>query len=309
MADGTTVLPTIQTAAGRAVVARPRSRFWRGHLQGSEYAWAVAFLLPYIAIFLLFVLYPICFGFWMGSEPGLYPTLFSDPIYQSTVVNTLLYLLIDVNLEVGLAFLISGFFMRKGWWIKALLMIWVLPWATPEMPAYISIHWMMNGEYGFLNSALWSFFHINGPDWLTTRWLAFGSMVAAHLWKNVPFWTIIMLAGRMAIPTEIHDAAKVDGATGLRHFWHITVPMLGNLYLVATLLLTIFLVGDFNTNYFVTGGGPAMSTYVLATLGVRDAFEIAQPRLGVAAVMSALPLIVPLVFVLMRKLRTAQVEL
>src|SRR5579864_5471364 len=101
MADGTTVLPTIQAAPARALVARPRNRFWRGHLQGSEYAWALAFLVPYATIFLLFVLYPICFGFWMGSQPSLYSDLFSDPIYQSTVVNTLLYLLIDVNLEVG----------------------------------------------------------------------------------------------------------------------------------------------------------------------------------------------------------------
>jgi len=303
MADGTTVLPSLQTALGRGTIARPRSHFWRGHLQGSEYAWALAFLVPYVAVFLVFIVYPICFGAWMGSEPSLYTTLFSDPIYQSTVVNTLIYLLIDVNLEVGLALLISGFFMRKGWWVKALLMVFVLPWAFPEMPAYISIHWMMNGDYGFFNAALWTFFHINGPDWLTTRWLAFFTMVAAHLWKWTPFWTVIMLAGRMAIPTEIHDAAKVDGATGIRHFWHITLPMLGNLYFVAILLLSIFLLGDFNTNYFVTGGGPAMSTYVLATLGVRDAFDLSQPRLGVAAVLSALPLIIPLVVVLMRKLR------
>jgi multiple sugar transport system permease protein len=308
MADGTTTFPIAQAAPGRLLVAPPKSHFWRGHLQGSEYSWALAFLVPYVTIFFVFVVYPVCFGAWMGSKVSLYSTLFSDPIYQSTIVNTLVYLLIDVNLEVGLALLISGFFMRKGWWVKAVLLVFVLPWAFPEMPAYISIHWMMNGDYGFLNAALWDFFHINGPSWLTSRWLAFGSMVAAHLWKWTPFWTVIMLAGRMAIPSEIRDAAKVDGASALRGFFHITLPMLGNLYLVATLLLTIFLVGDFNTNYFITGGGPAMSTYVLATLGVRDAFELAQPRLGVAAVMSALPLIIPLVIVLMHKLRT-QVEL
>ena len=69
------------------------------------------------------------------------------------------------------------------------------------------------------------------------------------------------------------------------------------------------MLGDFNAVYFVSGGGPANSTQVLATLGIRNAFEIAQPRLGVAAVMSALPMVIPLVIVLMRKLRTAQVQL
>jgi multiple sugar transport system permease protein len=79
--------------------------------------------------------------------------------------------------------------------------------------------------------------------------------------------------------------------------------------LICTLLSTIFTLGDFNEVYFITGGGPANMTHVLATLGVRDAFDLAQPRLGVAAVMSALPLMIPLVIILMRKLKTAEVQL
>jgi multiple sugar transport system permease protein len=85
--------------------------------------------------------------------------------------------------------------------------------------------------------------------------------------------------------------------------------MIGNLYLVCTLLGTMFTLGDFNTIYFITGGGPAMSTYVLANLGIRNAFDLANPRLGVAAVLTALPVVIPLVFLLMRKLKSAQVEL
>ncbi len=296
--------------AGRGAQAR-RSflRALRGGLRGSEYTWALAFLVPYVGVFFAFVVYPVVYGFWMGSKASLYPELFSDPIYKKTVINTLLYLAIDVNLEIFLAFILSGFFIRRGWWSKFVLLIWVLPWAIPEMPAYISIHWMFNGDYGLINNVLWKLFHINGPEWLDTRWMAFFSIVISHLWHWVPFWTVIFLAGRMAIPTEIYEAAAVDGATGMRRFALITVPMLANLYLVATLLLTIFLLGDFNTPYFITGGGPAMSTYVLATLGIRDAFSLAEPRLGVAAVLTALPLVIPLVVILMRKLKTAQVQL
>jgi multiple sugar transport system permease protein len=113
----------------------------------------------------------------------------------------------------------------------------------------------------------------------------------------------------MSIPHEIMDAAKVDGATGLRSFIHVTFPLLANLYLVLTLLATIFLLGDFNTVTFVTGGGPANSTHVLATLGIRDAYDMGHPELGMAAVLSALPLMIPLVIVLMRKLRTTEVQL
>ena len=113
----------------------------------------------------------------------------------------------------------------------------------------------------------------------------------------------------MAIPQELYEAAEVDGATGIRRFIHVSFPLLANLYLVCTLLSTIFTLGDFNTAYFISGGGPALSTHVLATLGIRDAFEIARPQLGVAAVLSALPLMIPLVMTLMHKLRTSEVQL
>jgi multiple sugar transport system permease protein len=207
------------------------------------------------------------------------------------------------------ALLLSGFFMRPGWWNKALLMIFVLPWAVPSLPVFISIHWLLNGEFGLLNNLIYDVFHVTAPDWLTSRWTSLGSAMLSHIWKWMPFWTVILLAGRMAIPSEIKDAAKVDGATGLRSFIHVRFPLLANLYLICTLLSTIFSLGDFNTIYFVTGGGPADSTHVLATLGIRYAFDLAEPRLGVAAVISALPLLIPLVIILMRKFRTSQVQL
>src|SRR5205807_9355172 len=146
--------------------------------------------------------------------------------------------------------------------------------------------------------------------WLdSSRWLSLAAVITSHVWKWMPFWTVILLAGRMAIPQELYEAAEVDGATGLTRFTHVTFPLLANLYLICTLLSTIFSLGDFNAVYFVSGGGPADSTHVLATLGIRYAFDLAQPRLGVAAVLSALPLLVPLVIILMRKFKTSSVQL
>jgi multiple sugar transport system permease protein len=303
--DSTSVVDVGRPALRRGTL----SQFLRGSLKGTEYTWAVAFVVPYIAVFVTFVAYPIVYGVWMGSEASLYRELFADPIYQSTVVNTVLYLALGVNVKMFLALLLSGFFMRPGWWTKLLLLIFVLPWAVPQVSAFVSIHWMLNGEWGFLNNVLYKLFHIEGAHWLNDRWTALGAVIVSHIWKWTPFWTLILLAGRMAIPLEIRDTARVDGATGVRGFVHITFPLLANLYLICTLLSTIFLLGDFNTVYFISGGGPANTTHVLGTLGIRNAFDIAQPRLGVAAVMSALPLVIPLVIVLMRKLRTAEVQL
>jgi multiple sugar transport system permease protein len=85
---------------GRPATARRQSlwRYWRGGLRGSEFAWALAFLVPYTLVFFAFVVYPVFFGLWMGSNPALFVELFDDPIYQKTLVNTLLFLVFGVNL-------------------------------------------------------------------------------------------------------------------------------------------------------------------------------------------------------------------
>ena len=297
------------TVGRAAAAARPQHRRWHHGLQGSEYAWAIAFALPYIAIFLLFVVYPIGFAIWMGGQAELYEQLFADPRYLTAVGNTLLYVGIGVNLKMFLAFMLSGFFMRKRWWTKALLVVFILPWATPDLPAYMSIHWFLNGQWGMLNNILYMLFGIDGPVYLNEHWTGLACNIGAYIWKTLPFWTIILLAGRMAIPQELYEAAAVDGATGVRRFAHVTIPLMANLYLVCTLLDMVFALGNFNATFFVSGGGPAMSTEVLATLGIRYAFTVALPRLGVAAVMSALPLLIPLVILLMRKLRMSEGQL
>src|SRR5260370_4182754 len=102
-------------------------RYWRGGLQGSEFTWAVAFVVPYIAGFLAFVIYPACYGVWMGSNPALYAEVFSDPISLNTVVNTAIFLAFGVNVKLSLALLLSGFFMRPGWWTTTPPLSFVLP--------------------------------------------------------------------------------------------------------------------------------------------------------------------------------------
>jgi multiple sugar transport system permease protein len=302
---------THQVLPASSIVPVPnvRRKAWHNGLFGADHAWALAFALPYSAVFVAFVVYPIAYGLWLGSDPHLYAQLLADPRYLQTVENTLIYVGVGVNLKMLLAFLLSGFFMRRRWWIKALLVVFILPWATPALPAYMSIHWFLNGQWGMLNNILYLLFGIDGPVYLNSHWMGLAGNIGAYIWKNLPFWTIIMLAGRMAVPQELYEAAEVDGASGLSRFWNVTFPLMANLYLVCTLLDTVFALGDFNATYFVSGGGPAMSTEVLATLGIRYAYTVAMPRLGVAAVMSALPVLIPLVILLMRKLRMSEGQL
>ena len=282
---------------------------WRFQLQGSDTTWAIAFLIPYIGVFLAFVVYPITFGLWMGSDPALYGTLFSDPLYPTIVTNTLLLAAIGVNVTMFLAFLLSAYFMQRGWWIRTLLAIYLLPWALPALTAFLSIHYMTVTEYGFLDS-LWRLVTgDDGPLFLVHRWLAMTVNIVSYVWKWMPFWTLIFIAGRMSIPQDIYEAAEIDGATGWRRLVHVTFPLLANVYLVSTLLFTIWTIGDFNTVYFVSYGAPARLTDVLATYGFHQAFDFGYPNLGNAAMMSALPVLIPAVLLLMRRIRMTGVQL
>jgi multiple sugar transport system permease protein len=168
---------------------------------------------------------------------------------------------------------------------------------------------MLSGEEGLVDRLLSLLLGIDGPIWFNHWGLALGSNIVAYIWKWMPFWTVIFLAGRMAIPQDVSDAATVDGATGLRRFVHVTWPLLANLYLVCTLLSIIWTMGEFTTVYFVSGGAPVWSTDVLATLGFRYAFDAANPALAVAAVMSVLPVLIPVVVVLMCRAHTRVLQL
>jgi multiple sugar transport system permease protein len=260
-------------------------------------------------VFCAFVVYPVAYGLWMASDPSLYGELIKSPLYVQTVVNTMLYVGLGVNVKLFLALLLSGFFMRRRWWIKALLPVYMLPWALPAIPSFVSFHWMLIGQEGLIDSLLAAVFGVPGPLWFTHRWLALGSNIVAYIWKWMPFWTLTFFAARTAIPLEIYEAADVDGATGTRRFTHVVFPLLGNLYLVCTLLSTLWTMGDFTTVYLVSEGAPMYSTHVLATLGMQYAFDAARPDLGVAAVMSALPILIPVVIGLMRALQTRDVQL
>jgi multiple sugar transport system permease protein len=281
----------------------------RQHLHGSDFAWSVAFAVPYAAVFCAFVVYPIADALWIAGRPSLYADLIADRLYFPTLVNTLVFVGLGVNVKMFLALLLSGFFMRRRLWIKALLGIYILPWVLAAVQTCISFHWMLIGEQGLVDGLLAALFGIDGPIWFNNRWLGLGANIVAYVWKWMPFWTLIFLAARLTIPRVIYDAAEVDGATGLRSFVHVTFPLLATFYLVCTLLSTLWTLGDFTTVYLVSGGGPAGSTEVLATLGFRYAFDANKPALGVAAVMSALPVLIPIVILLMRRLQTSQVQL
>ena len=263
--------------------------------------WGLILLAPYVIVFAVFVVYPVGYGLWLARHPDSYERLVEDPIFLRSILNTLAFLVIGINIKMVVALMLSGFFVQARTWIKWLSLLFILPWAVPSIPTILSFRFMLNPEWGIINSLIFRYTGMDGPNWLNDPVLALSIAMLVHIWKSLPFWTLILIAGRLAIPAEHYEAASVDGATQWQKFKFITWPSMRTLYLTSTILSMIWTLGDFNSVYLLTGGGPADLTHILATLGIRY-LRLDQVDLAMATIVCAMPLVLPLVYFMMKRL-------
>jgi multiple sugar transport system permease protein len=263
--------------------------------------WGRIFVLPYLLVFVVLVLFPVGYGLWLARNPESYVKLFADPIFFRTVINTLVFLIVAINIKMVIALFLSGFFVQTRWWIKILAVLFILPWAVPSIPTILSVRFMLNPEWGVINQTIFKLTRLDGPNWLNDPTLALAFSMLMHIWKSLPFWTLILVAGRLAIPGEQYEAAAVDGASTWQKFRFITWPAMKTLFVTSLILSMIWTLGDFNSVYLLTGGGPADLTHVLATLGIRY-LRLDQLDVAMASIVVALPLVLPLVYFMMKRL-------
>ena len=263
--------------------------------------WGIVLIAPYLLVFLAFVVYPVGYGFWLARQPSSYVALFNDPIFARAAVNTLIFLVIGINIKMLIALFLSGFFVQQRAWIRWLSVIFILPWAVPSIPTILSVRFMLNPEWGVVNQLIFRFTGDDGPNWLNDPAVALAMAIGVHIWKSLPFWTLILMTGRLAISQDLFEAAEVDGANFWQKFRFITWPSMRALYLTCTLLSMIWTLGDFNSVYLLTGGGPADLTHVLSTLGIRY-LRLDQLNLAMASIVCAMPLVLPLVYFMMKRL-------
>jgi len=252
-------------------------------------------------VFLAFVVYPVGYGLWLARHPASYVALWHDPIFARAAVNTLIFLVIGINVKMAIALFLSGFFAQQRPWIKWLSVLFILPWAVPSIPTILSVRFMLNPEWGMINQIIFKLTGEDGPNWLNDPVVALSMAIAVHIWKSLPFWTLILMTGRLAISHDLYEAAEVDGASWSQKFRYITWPSMRTLYVTCTLLSMIWTLGDFNSVYLLTGGGPADLTHVLSTLGIRY-LRLDQLSLAMASIVCAMPFVLPLVYFMMKRL-------
>ncbi len=275
-------------------LAAPRRESWlRPTLLG------LAFCGPLVLVFVALVLYPILYMIYMGLDWDIYDSIFNDPIFIQTLWNTVIFVGLGVNIKMFLALTLSAIFSVENRFAKILSGLFLLPWAIPSLPGILAFRWMLNGQWGIVNKIL-NDLGFAGYPWLVRRPTALGAAIVYHIWKYLPFWTLIFVAGRRSIPRELYEAGDMDGTSPLQKFRFITFPMLRNLFMICSLLSMVFSLGDFVIIKIMTGGAPGDSTHVLATLAYRFAFQVGNVDWAVGTFMTALPVTLLFIFILIR---------
>ncbi len=229
---------------------------------------------------------------------GNYTKLLQDPRYLNSFLITLTFSFVSVIFElilgIGIALVLHQRY--KGVGIARGLII--LPWAMPSIVNAAMWKWIYNADYGALNAFLHQLGLIDHYQiWLANPKAALALIILANVWKETPFTTILVLAALQSIPSELYEAAKVDGASAWQRFFYITLRLILPVVMVAALLQTIWGFQTFELAYIITGGGPFSSTELITLRIYAQTFRSLRFGYGAAmAYFTSLVLMIPAVF-------------
>jgi multiple sugar transport system permease protein len=290
-----------------AAVARPRGRRWTNVFERPRFL-ASVLIAPAVLFVTLLVGGPLALAVWLsftnatsgleGKWVGLenFRNEWSNPSFQHAVWHTFLFTFISQAIVLVAAGLLAHAFMKnfRGKWILRFLIL--LPWAAPIALSLMAWKWMFDTSYSIFN---WTLVKLNladavsPPQYLAEGKLAMGSVIAVHAWRIIPFAVVIFLAGLASIPKEVDDAAAIDGATGFRKFWSVTLPLQLPIATVALLFGIVFTATDMAVVYILTQGGPppSFSTEMVTTWAYKTGVESGSLGAGASISLFLLPVL------------------
>lgn len=259
------------------------------------------FLLPTMAIILIFIVYPVISTLWnsffemrvqtlqngktfVGIEQ--YKKLLKDPqMWQAlrfTLKFTIVAIVLETILGIACALIMNRNFKGKGF-IRAAILV---PWAVPTIVSGLMWNYMYSETYGIINYLLEKMHLISEPiHWLTDSTFAFWGIIIAEVWKTAPYMALLLLAGLQNIPKHLYEAAEIDGAGIVRRFFRITLPLLKPTLMVALLFRTIASFRIYDLVSVLTGGAPANTTQSLTMYTIDHYFKYSNIGYGSAAAM------------------------
>lgn len=271
----------IKTAPGRQKI-----RVYSGRRQKYWIAWVLAG--PALLIRISTTLYPFLMTFYNslfnlslfksgnGKFVGLsnYTKLFGDDKFIQSLEFTLIFtaasMVFHLILGIGLALMLNQKFRGK----KLLRTVSLLPWAMPMVVIGIAARWAFNGQYGLVNDFIRWFVPSFHYDWLVNSGSARIAVIAVDLWKDIPFFAILVLSGLQFISADIYESARMDGAGPIRSFFSITLPLITRNLLTLGIFFTTWRLTSFDVVYSMTAGGPGNATSLLAYRISMEAFSM-----------------------------------
>ncbi|MGO4450044.1 carbohydrate ABC transporter permease [Phyllobacterium sp. TAF24] len=283
---------TATTKPPSALVALTRNNTFLGFM----------FLLPAAVFLLCFLTYPLGLGVWLGFTDakigrdgvfiGLenYQALASDSVFWMAVYNTVLYTFIASVLKFGLGLWLALILNENLPFKSFFRAIILLPWVVPTVLSALAFWWIYDAQFSILSWSLIKLGLIDTPiNFLGDPNNARASVIAANVWRGIPFVAISLLAGLQTIPQSLHEAASLDGATGWQRFRFITLPMLTPIIAVVMTFSVLFTFTDFQLIYVLTKGGPVNATHLMATLSFQRGIPGGQLGEGAAIAVAMIP--------------------
>jgi multiple sugar transport system permease protein len=193
-----------------------------------------------------------------------YAALMVDPLFWESLRNSFVWVAGAVGLQFALGFAAAVLLNRSFWWRSAARALIVVPWALPSVIIGLTWSWMLDFNLGILNQIGVRWRLLAEPvAWLARPETAMPAVILALVWQGFPFFTVTILAGLQAIPQELYEAARVDGAGRWQLFRHVTLPGLAGVIATALLLRMIWVANSLDVILVMTGGGPGTATHTL----------------------------------------------
>ncbi len=325
-----------------ATAPRPHGRRWQDLLEERRFL-APVLIGPAVLFIIVLVGGPLLLSVYLsltdatagaltGEFVGLsnFTDAWENPVFRRALRNTILFTVVSQAIVLVAAGLLAHALVRRfrGKWILRFLIL--LPWAAPiplgavawlwiydslfSVVSWTLIHDLLPGPgtfhlYTVVNALTpWTIEPFNQPQWLGDPTLALGAIISVHAWRVIPFATVIFLAGLASIPSEVDDAAKVDGATGLKKFWYVTLPLQLPIATVALLFGIVFTATDMTVVYILTRGGPFNSTQMLTTWSYQTGINAGSIGEGAAISLFLLPVLLVVAVLMLRFARRTEVS-
>ena len=271
-------------------------------LQNNRNALGMLFMLPAAVLLILFLTYPLGLGTWLGFTDakvgragvwvGLenYEFLWGDSVTRLALFNTLFYTVVASILKFFLGLWLALLLNRNIRFKTFFRAVILLPYIVPTALSAIAFWWIYDSQFSIVSWALVKMGLIDHYiDFLGSPWNARLSVIAANVWRGVPFVAITLLAGLQTISPSYYEASAIDGATPWQQFRHVTLPLLTPIIAVVMTFSVLFTFTDFQLIYVITRGGPLNATHLMATLAFQRAINGGALGEGAAIAITMVP--------------------